>query len=403
VTNGVDSLSGAQATLAWRYPGDDVVGTQVGAGRHGGNTNNAGVLLQVNDSTDDSTDSGGWFETNTDFVDSGDSGGPFYVGNRVLGTLWGHGWNGADGYWARYTSVPLFLDWILTNIGYRWIGQPPQPNVAYTGSTIESFSSTERACQYACEKTTSCQAYNFSTFVSSCALVSGVTGTTPVAGVHSALHYGASSGKSNEVVGYVRSDGLSAVVHKATNGTVHEFVPGAPWTVGTIAPAGMPAIAGKLSAYRRADGVNTVVYRSTGNRIIELSLSAGGWSAADLTTAGGGATPVGDPTGYVRADGVSAVVFRSSNGHINELRLGTQRWIATDLTADAGSAIVASSEPSAFVRSDGRSSVVFRANNDIIELFKAAGQGQKWSIGGPSSLAGAPEFVPLRFEVSSGG
>ncbi len=387
-SGGVDALGGVQATLGWTYPGNHVLGTQVGNGQHSGSQNTAGVLLQVNDTTDNASDGGGYFETDTDFVDPGDSGGPFYVAGKTIGTLWGHGWNPLDGNFTRYTSIPFHLDWILSTIGYHWIGQPPQLNLAYTGSTIESLVTSQQICQYACEKTSSCQAYNYMLTSSTCSLVTNVTGTTSSAPVISALRFGASSGKSNEVVGYVRSDGVSAVVHKGTNGSLHELVPsGASWTSSAFAPAGMQTIAGKLSAYRRADGINAIVYRSTTNRIVEVARVNGVWKAFDLTLAGG-ALPAGDPTAYIRADGVSAVVFRSANGHINELRLGTLGWLPTDLTAAAGSTIVASSDPSAFVRSDGRSSVTFRAGTDIIELFKSANQ--QWAIGGPSSLAGAP-------------
>lgn len=384
----LDSLAGGQATLAWRYPGENVAGTQVGAGKHEGNPNDGGTLLQVNDTLDSASDSDSSFQTTTDFVDPGDSGGPFYVGGRILGTLWGHGWDLTEGYYSLYTSVPRHLDFILTSMGYHWIGQPSQANRAYAGTVIEAFAATEQVCQYACEHTASCQAYNVSA-TQTCSLVSNVVGSSFALGSHAALHYGASSSTSNDVIGYVRGDGFNAVLHKASNGQLHElFRNASTWSHGTIAPAGMPTIASKLSGYRRADGINAVVYRSAANHIIELALVNGAWIQGDLTAAAGSAAAVGDPAAYVRGDGVSAIVFRAANGHINELRLTAAGWAATNLTAAAGSAIVASSDPSAFVRSDGLSSVVFRAGSDIIELFKATGG--SWGVGGPSSLASAP-------------
>lgn len=388
VSGTTDSLAGGQATLAWRYPGEDVAGLQVGAGLHNGNANDAGTLLQVADTLDSASDSDSSFQTTTAGVDSGDSGGPFYVNGRVLGTLWGHGWNLTEGFYSLYTSVPRHLDFILTSMGYRWAGQPSQANRAYAGTVIEAFTATEQVCQYACEHTASCQAYNVSS-LQTCSLVNNVVGSAFALGSHAALHYGASSSTSNEVVGYVRGDGFNAVVHKANNGQLHElFRSGSTWSHGTIAPAGMPAIASKLTAYRRADGINTVIYRSAANHVIELALVNGAWIQSDLTAAAGGASAVGDPAAYVRGDGVSAIVFRAATGHIHELRLTATGWAPTDLTATAGSALVASSDPSAFVRVDGFSSVVFRAGSDIIELFKATGG--TWSVGGPSSLASAP-------------
>ena len=385
VTATKDSLlSGAPATLAWTYPGSGVAGKKVGAGNHDGVDNPNGTLRQITDTTDGS-DTDSMFYTSDDLVDGGDSGGPFYVNNRVVGTLWGHGQVGLDHY-ARHTSVAKHLDWILTSIGYAWPGQPPQQSIVINGTNTENFVGTERMCQYACEKTQSCEAYNYSTVGQSCGLYTAVTGAHAQAGWRSALRHGASTGKSNEAVGYVRSDGWNSVVHKALNGDIHEyFRNGDQWFLGGIAPMSGQPIAGKLSAYRRADGINAIVYRSTNSRIIEVALVPNvGWQAADLTSFGGN-TAAGDPVAYVRADGVSAVVFRSANNHINELRLGTKKWIATDLTVASGSSsILASSEPTPFVRADGISSVVYRSGSSIIELFKV--QNQTWAFGGPSSL-----------------
>jgi Trypsin/PAN domain len=392
-----DFVAGATATLAWKYPGDGVIGKKVGAGGHGGGGNPLGILLQVSDTTDSSDVAGGSFDTTSDGVDPGDSGGPFYVGTHVMGVLHGH----VVGDFARYTSVSKHLDWILTEMNFTWRGQPPQQNTRYTGSLVEAFLGTKQMCQYACEKTASCEAYNHHPSLSSCELVTNVTGASTATGFSSALRHGASAGTSNEVVGYVRDDGKSAVLHKATSGHVHQLLLTAgSWSWGVLA-SDAPAIAGKLSAYRRTDGVDAVVYRSTSSRIIELSLASGVWSWADLTSFGG-QTAAGDPTAYVRADGVNAVVFRSGDGHINELRLGTRQWLATDLTVASGSTVVASSDPSAFTRSDGFSSVVFRAGSSILELYQPIGGA--WALGGPQALAGAPAAAsrPFGFTHSDG-
>lgn len=381
----MDGPAGAQATLAWTYPGNGAAGTGVGAGRHGDADNPFRTLKQIADTTDVGDDLDGSIWTTNTFLNKQDSGGPFYVQQRVLGVAHGGGgWDPLHGYYDKYTSVPQQLDWILGTIGYAWPGQAVQASTVYSGTPLQSFGATERECQYACDKTASCEAYNYDVATANCGLYTAVTGWYAQAGRRGALHYGASTGISNLVAGYRRSDGYSAVVHQAINGTIHElWNGGTEWNAGTIAPMAGQPVAGKLSVYRRSDGVNAIVYRSTSGRIIEISLGTSGWQAADLT-AWGGNVASGDPVAYVRADGVSAVVFRSSNGHINELRLGPDSWIATDLSAVSGASQIAWSDPTPFVRADGLSSVVFSSGAAIIELFKQPGQ--QWAAGVPSSV-----------------
>ena len=379
---------GPQATLGWKYPGDGTRGHQVGAGSHDGVSNPAGRLRQVTGELD-SDDDDGSFDTVDDFTDGGDSGGPFYYQNRVIGVLTGDQWEPFNHY-NLYTSIPEHLDWILSTIGFRWKGLPPQPSTKYAGSTLDSFTSTERICQYACEKTSSCQAYNFQPILlgsGSCELKTSVTHAGTNSGWRSALRHGASSGKTGEVVGFVRSDNTNSVVHRVSSGRIHElYLQNGLWKAGAIS-SNAPAAESRVTAYVRADGINSVIYRSTGDRIIELALVDGLWQWWDLTQAGGG-TPTGDPVAYVRADGVSAVVYRATSGDLYELSLGSRGWNVNNLTSEAGSTIDATSEPQAFARSDGYSSVVFRSGSTIFELYKGASG--DWSISSPSNLAGAP-------------
>jgi hypothetical protein len=388
-----NALSGMRGVLAWKYPGDGAGGYKVGAGGHGGQSNSSGVLRQVYDTTDDSDDSGGYFVTSLQDTDDGDSGGPFYSGNKVVGTLWGRSWDIGDGYYAKYTSVPFRFDWILDTIGYEWQGQPRKVGVGVTGTTIETIIGSEQRCQYACENTSSCEAYTYTPSVSVCNLVDNITGFTTSSSLRSALKHGSRSGTSGDAVGYVRSDGYNSVVHKSGT-AVNELYLASNWEVATIS-SNAPAAASKLTALKRADGINSVFYRSSTNRIIELALVGGQWQWYDLTNTSGAVAPVGNPVAYVGADGVTAVVYRSSNGHIQELRHGSRNWIATDLTAAAGSSLVASSDPSAFSRSDNLSSVVFRAGTGIYELYKAPGGA--WVVGGISNLAGSPAAASRPF------
>lgn len=379
---------GPQATLAWKYPGDGVTGHQVGAGGHDGGSNPMGRLRQVTGELD-SDDHDGSFDTVDDFTDGGDSGGPFYSGNRIIGVLTGDQWMPFNHY-NLYTSVPEHLDWILQTIGFRWKGLPPQPSTKYAGSTHDTFTATERICQYACEKTSSCQAYNFQSLILStgtCELKTNVTHAVTNSGWRSALRHGASSGKTGDAVGYVRNDNYNSVVHRSTGGRIHElYLQNGLWKVGDIS-SNAPAAGSRVTAFVRADGINAVVYRSTSDRIIELALVGGLWQWADLTQIGGG-TPTGDPVSYVRADGISAVVYRATSGDLYELSLGTDGWDVNNLTSEAGSSVDATSDPHAFARSDGYSSVVFRSGSTIYELYKGASG--DWAISSPSALANAP-------------
>jgi len=381
-----DPLDAPQGVMAWVYPGNNVAGVQVGAGQHDGATNPNRVLLQVANTTSDSSDSLGDFHLSSIRVDPGDSGGPFYVNNQILGDLHGN----TSLFSATYTSIPFHLDWILTTIGYQWPGSPSQSGIAYSGTITQSFVGTEQMCQYACENTASCQGYNYVPTNRSCFLYTNIAGTYALTNVHSALRWGQGSGRSNLATAYVRSDNISAVVHRAGGGAVDELLPGpTPALAGSLFQYGPPPPAvGKVSGYRRADGVNAVVYRDAGGHIIELALGPSGWTPNELTSFGG-PLAVGDPVAYVRADHVSAVVYRSTNNHIIELRAATNTWVALDLTVQSGVGVNATSDPSPTVRADGLSSVTFISGGQVFELFKAPGLA--WDWGEPSAFApGAP-------------
>ncbi len=389
-----DAILGPSAVLAWKYPGDGAQGKKVGAGSHQGTFNPMGELRQISDKTDDNDDSGGYFVTAHEQLDKGDSGGPFYVNSRIVGVVKDQDWDLGDGNFNTYTSVPHHLDWILGKIGYRWRGLTPLQNIKYSGKVIETVFGSEKRCQYACEMTDKCEAYNWKTSTQTCQLMDDVTGKSASSSSRAALRFGASSGDSNEVVGYVRGDGINSVVHAGADGKVRELYLQNGWKHGILVPSA-PAAAGKLSAYVRSDGINSIVYRSTGGRIIELALVNGQWKSYDLSNAGG-AAPAGDPIGYVRADGLNAVVYRSADGKIHELRMASRGWRSTVLTDAADSNAVATSDPHAYRRSDGYSSVVFRGGNHIYELYAKAGS--PWKIGKITGVTtnGAPPAAASR-------
>jgi hypothetical protein len=171
------------AILAWTYPGSGVWGTRVGAGNHDGNSNPDGILFQNDDTTYSGDDDGAWFILDDNHIDPGDSGSPFYVNQRVVGTLKGN-W----GFQSRYMSVPARLPWILGIIQYRWPGQQPFTG-KLTGTVTQVFTNAENACQYACDKTAGCQGYNWAQTTKQCSLLSSISGTLASSIYHSARRF----------------------------------------------------------------------------------------------------------------------------------------------------------------------------------------------------------------------
>ena len=171
---------GEAAPLAWTYPGSDDYGIKVGAGAHDGGSNPDGELRYRGDYTYSDDDNGGGFLTNQAGVDPGDSGGPYYDSGRVLGTLTG---KILDIVWrGRHASVPERLTWILSTINWVWPHGTPQSNFLRSGTVISTFSRSEKVCQYACEHTASCDAYNFHPTLSMCVLLKDVTGSSSASG-----------------------------------------------------------------------------------------------------------------------------------------------------------------------------------------------------------------------------
>lgn len=373
-------LDSPSAVLAWNFPGE-VKGWQVGNGEHGGVANPFGYLRMIEGEID-SDQSGGWFETVDDFTDGGDSGGPFYVNDKIVGTLTGS-WNN---WWNIYTAVPFRIEWILSTIDYQWLGAPTRSDHLYSGTPIDFISNTTiRTCQYACANTPTCEAFNYNNQSDQCQLVDSVTTSTTSGASHwySALKHAGPTGFAGDTVGYVRADKRNVVVHlKHENGSptdnrVREIAQmnGPPYwqSYDLTQEAPGPAAGVKVSAYRRSDEADAVVYRSdNSNRIVQLKRTSNGWSWTTLPDGDG--TPAGSPVGMVRTDGVNAVYYRTQAGHVRELSLGTDgNWHTFDLT-DATSAPLVGGDVSAYRRSDGYTAVVYNStSNTIVELYKRPG------------------------------
>jgi hypothetical protein len=146
------------ATLAWSYPGIDRSGHKVGVGIHEGDPNPDGELRYTTDTTWSDTDEDRDFNTTHCRYDYGDSGGPFYYQKKVLGTTTGCR-TLAGAMRGRHVSVPSYLTWILDVIEYEWSGTR-HAGFRANGTVTEAFMRPETVCQYACDRTSSCEAYN---------------------------------------------------------------------------------------------------------------------------------------------------------------------------------------------------------------------------------------------------
>jgi hypothetical protein len=173
---------GADATLAWVYPGAHAPGVKIGAGLHDG-VNAFGTLKQKNDETFSDVDSEARFRTVECASNPGDSGGAFYHDHRLLGVT--SGCTLVDNQ-AKYTSVPRHLDWILDVIDYVWPGGAVKP-LRRTGEVIQTFGGSLERCQYACDRTSACKAFSRRKATKQCTLLSSVGGVTDADAYQSAL------------------------------------------------------------------------------------------------------------------------------------------------------------------------------------------------------------------------
>ena len=164
---------------------------------------------------------------------------------------------------------------------------------------------------------------------------------------------------ASDPYGYIRSDGISAVVYTGSDGHIHELRLEGGWIGADLTYiAGAPtASGGRPVAYVRGDGINAVVYKAAvSGQICELRLDDG-WKWTNLSGPSGAPLPLSDLSAYVRSDGISTINYAGYDGHIHEIRLETG-WICADLTAISG-APETESRPFGYVRSDGINAIVY--------------------------------------------
>lgn len=199
---------------------------------------------------------------------------------------------------------------------------------------------------------------------------------------------------SGDAVGFVRSDGASSIVYRSADNHIRgiylaagaSWVPEDPWAL-SGAPSTALAV-GNPSVYVRSDGISAIVYRSSDGNIHELALlvsltvAPGGgmtvtrnWAYGALTQNLGAPLAASDPSAFVRSDTVNSITYRATNGDLRELTLndvnnvGWQSWL---LYAQNGVGTNALTKPFGFIRADMMDSVIFETSDTHIrELSKS--------------------------------
>jgi hypothetical protein len=202
--------------------------------------------------------------------------------------------------------------------------------------------------------------------------------------------------------GYLRADGVDAVLYVDGNRRVHEITRVGATSIDLdygIAPINAPMAAGgqfngpvpDVIGYVRADNRSAVVYRDTNSHVIEILHNPGGnpsWVVYDLTSLSGAQVVVakGSAFPYARSDGYNTIVYAANDAQIHELAAfnttgpGSGAWGDYSLSVVTGTFTGPSSDPWGYRRSDGWNCVVYIGDdNKLHELAFYPGSG--WSHG----------------------
>lgn len=206
----------------------------------------------------------------------------------------------------------------------------------------------------------------------------------------------------SDPMGYVRHDGVNAVVYTGTDHYIHEqSLWSGRWCPDNLStyqnvPAPPAAPSAKPWAYKTGDNTgntSAVLYRGqdpyTGQytRIYQLELTGGTWQLQDVF-ANEPATPAAsDPVSY-NGSQVTRAVFIGTNGHVYQRERtfdpeGAPYWHSTDLTDDANKRMLITvplaaqgTKPTAFINQQG-SNVAFTGTDGHVYLLMQA-ESETW-------------------------
>lgn len=188
------------ARLPYTYPGNEVGGYRVGAGRHGGVGNPESILHYDTGKTYSSDVNDGHILLNEADTDNGDSGGPFHIwasnGStwtyEVHGVLYGTTWE-----WAlrnKYTSTVHHLDWIVDRLSWdssshiTWASG--QRHFGTVLQTVYPPQDSSDVCGYICRQRSDCDGVNYRprSGPDMCQLMTNIVYTGPYSGYLAGTH-----------------------------------------------------------------------------------------------------------------------------------------------------------------------------------------------------------------------
>ena len=184
------------------------------------------------------------------------------------------------------------------------------------------------------------------------------------------------AGPIPDAIGYVRSDGVTAVIYRSSANHIIEVATQSPaitvtWVVSdlTTFTSGPDATTGSAFPYVRTDNTNSIVYIAADNHIHEIASTFPNppyWQDWDLyANSGENIAPSTDPWAYRRSDGKSAVVFIATDNKLHELSLtpgsacGNTAWCAGIITAATSPTGGLFRRPSGYIRTDSKNAVVY--------------------------------------------
>ena len=178
--------------------------------------------------------------------------------------------------------------------------------------------------------------------------------------------------------GIARIDQANAVYYIGSDSHVHEIVNGQNTDFFTAVGAPKALLGSEIMAYNRSDNRTSLFYVREGDRhIIEVASNFSGspaWLVGDLTSATSAPLPhsEGKIFAYRRSDNRDAIIFRDDQLKIQEICsnfAGSPAWVKANLMAASGSTSSARTAPWGYKRSDNRNAVVFVASdNKVYEL-----------------------------------
>src|SRR5207237_27758 len=123
------------------------------------------------------------------------------------------------------------------------------------------------------------------------------------------------------------------VVYTGSDGHIYEL--SSAWNAHVWSAVDLTALSGAPAAdldpksYARSDGLDAVVYRATDQHVHELSRHDDQWVEVDVSDAAGAPPAAARPAPFVRNDNINAIAYRATDGRLYELSWQDGAWNKT--------------------------------------------------------------------------